>query len=320
MAEAAALREAKKALGHLPSFDGTTTWRTFEDRYRLWNELNLTPEVPVDFRKQSLLYCLKGTATERARPFRIGQPGYADAATLEAYVLVLRGVFQPQEESELARAEFKAQKQRKNEDIATYLMTKISLFENAFPEDQRSFATLLTEVIDGIYNPVVKRIVRRGNPEDQATLRTVAITAVANEREAYRGGYGESASLDGLACVSIPFAVIDQGEPMDVDKVGKLDVTCYRCQKKGHMRKDCRVKLKNQESGKGGAEKEGKNPRRKGKCYNCGKDGHFSRECRSPKKNDEGKKAENCQKRVKNLEEEEEDPFLDDSEGVGLIW
>ena len=59
-------------------------------------------------------------------------------------------------------------------------------------------SVLLTSCIEGMHSTIIKRLVQRSNPGDQTALREAAIRAVANERTAYRAGYAESTSLDGL--------------------------------------------------------------------------------------------------------------------------
>ena len=82
-------------------------------------------------------------------------------------------------------------------------------------------------------------MIQRANPENAEQLRTAAIRAVANERSAYRGGYSESTSLDGLETSSMLISVTETSgvEPMEVDKVGAI--TCYRCDKPGHRKSEC---------------------------------------------------------------------------------
>ena len=313
-------QSARKALGYMPQFDATSPWRCFEDRFKLWMEMNLDDEITVEFRKRALLYAMKGSAADRARIYKEGSTQWNNAADMPTYLTAMRNIFMPSEESEIARAEFKALKQKKNEDIASYLTMKISLWENAFPEAERSFHTLLSEIISGVYNNVVKRIIRRANPVDQATLRTVAITAVANERESYRGGYGESTSLDGLACVSIPRQVDEEYEPMEVDRINKMEIQCYKCKKMGHISRYC-------PSNKPREEEQPRKP--KLRCYRCQLIGHVAAKCRVNLSKDQGKEGKTKQN-VKTFDEKTEDEemdkeenhFLDEAEEeeINQIW
>ena len=60
----------------------------------------------------------------------------------------------------------------------------------------------MLHIIRGLCNHSVRRQVRRANPKDEAALRVAVVEATPAERDAYNGGYGESASADGLITVS----------------------------------------------------------------------------------------------------------------------
>ena len=93
---------------------------------------------------------------------------------------------------------------------------------------------------------------------------------------------------------------------MEVDKVGAI--TCYRCDKPGHRKSECRVPAykikKKKDKGQGGSKKDKKNL----KCYKCDKTGHFARECRSGNKKEQGAAKGVDEKQL--TEQEEEDIFL----------
>ena len=62
---------------------------------------------------------------------------------------------------------------------------------------------------------------------------------------------------------------------------------CFKCNKYGHIAKECH----------GGNTRGGK------KCYNCDKEGHFSKNCRAPRKN-----------RIRSMVEEEDEDVETQSE------
>ena len=76
----------------------------------------------------------------------------------------------------------------------------------------------------------------RANPKDEAALRVAVVEATAVERNAYNGGYGESASADGLITVSsarramgnLPEEAPTGPVPMEVDAVQGKEQECYR--------------------------------------------------------------------------------------------
>ena len=292
----AAEREARKSLGHMPKYEGRTPWRSFETQFENWRFLNAINDQAVDFQKRALFMALTS-----------GTQLYAAAATYDAWMVALRGIFEPAAESEMSRVEFRLKTQGKSEDISSYLNIKYALYENAYAEGERSFSVLLTSCIEGMHSTVIKRLVQRSNPADQTALRDAAIRAVANERTAYRAGYAESTSLDGLETTmqAVSLASGSGGvEPMEVD--GIKGIKCFRCSKEGHRRADCRVpewkiKKAQKEKEKGDA---GRPTRDKSnlKCFRCGKRGHFSRECKGTKKEKGG-----SSKKVGDEEPDEED-------------
>ena len=55
-------QSARKALAYMPQYDGSTPWRIFEDRFKLWSQMNLDNEIDDNFKKRALLYAMKGSA------------------------------------------------------------------------------------------------------------------------------------------------------------------------------------------------------------------------------------------------------------------
>ena len=102
---------AARALAATPKFFGPESWRNFQSAYLTWYRINRIQELDDDFQKRSLLTCMRGKAIAMTRPKAVITAAWRDAADLNAYVLTLRGVFLPPEESEMSRTEFKIRKQ-----------------------------------------------------------------------------------------------------------------------------------------------------------------------------------------------------------------
>jgi len=78
--------------------------------------------------------------------------------------------------------------------------------------------------------------------------------------------------------------------PMEVDAVQGKERECYRCHRRGHLRKDCRAKktlegkeIVDKPRGKSAEAKGRENGARKKRCFTCQKPGHLAKECRSLK-------------------------------------
>ena len=266
---------ACKALGNAPRFTAKDSWRNFESQFETWWRVNRIDAQGGEFQKRALLSCMRGQAVEMVRPYAEGSQTWNDSPDLTLYLEAFRRIFLPPEESEMARSEFKCRKQARREDISTYLSSKIALWQLAYPEDQRSFAGLMDETIAGIANRVIKRNLRYAQINNIQTLRTTAVRLVAAERQCYREGTAESTSLDGLAATT--FITHEQGsdEEMDYEEGGvnavggKFDGNCRKCGKYGHKAAECRQKP--------GAGKYDQKDKRK--CYRCDRPGHMKKDC-----------------------------------------
>ena len=216
-----------------PKYAGKESWRTFENTFATWWRVNRIDAQDGEFQKRALLSCMRGQAVEMTRPYSEGTDTWNNCADLTNYLEAFRRIFLPPEESELARSEFKARKQSRREDISTYLSAKIALWQLAYPEEERSFASLMDETIAGIANRVVKRNLRYAQINDIQALRTTAVRIVAAERQCYREGTSESTSLDGLAATTFVAAENDNDEEMDYDDGGvnavKFEGNCRKC-------------------------------------------------------------------------------------------
>ena len=283
---------ALKSMGKVPTYDGTFAYRNYEPSFLYYGALNFFDTLPLPQRKIVLLSAMRGEAQTKTRNLRPGKPAFDDTDTFEEFALRVYQVFAPPAESELARSEFAARSQGRREDISSYLSEKYSLYDSGFNIEEQNFYVLMQETIKGIFSPVIKRMVRRANPQNQQELRTIAIQAVAFEREAYESGYAESQSLDGLEASTIirNYQAGRGEEPMQIGKISEQ--RCYSCNKTGHYQRDCYKKQRgfnqtksNQNYTRGAMRKDQSNGGQETKpkqCYQCGKNGHIKADCKVP--------------------------------------
>ena len=245
--------------------------------------------------KSGLLMSLTGSAASRASGSGIGSTAFNDAVRFEDYATVLLGIFEPDSEKQIARADFSAYRQDANEDIGSYLAIKEDLWRVAYPgtdltTDDSAFATYQREMVSGIYNRVIKRLVIRANPRTAETLKTACLEAVSAERSNYDLGCSESMSLDGLASVTRGHQRRRADEAMEVNalrasSVKDPNVTCGFCSNKGHRTAECRKRQKHlsQQTPKLLEKKRETRTRDKPKetrtCRACNKTGHLEASC-----------------------------------------
>lgn len=262
---------ACKSLASCPKFNGKGNWRTFESSYETWYRVNQIDQQAQEFQKRSLLACMRGQAVEMTRPYNEGSQTWINCVAFADYLEAFRRVFLPPEESELARTEFKVRKQGRKEGISSYLSAKVALWQLAYPEAERSFSTLMDEIIAGTANRVVKRRLRYADIGNVPELRRQAVKMVAAERQCYREGTSESTSMDGLAATTHIKSDQYSDDDMDVDDenmnaMGKFDGNCRKCGTYGHKAVQCR-------------KTKGTDAKDQRKCYTCDRTGHLKKDC-----------------------------------------
>jgi hypothetical protein len=299
-----ARKEWSNAIRALPSFDARTTgqgttWRNHRREIEQWFLLFSINEIGVPLDRQKLAICstLKGNADRAVQLHGPGKPSFNAALTVEAYLDVIEAVFQPQAETALARQDFVAREQTTMEPVSVYLADKFALYYASIPnEAQRNFRDLKEHALKGLRSKYVQNKVIEKEPESEEQLMAVCATAVGQARQGYTLGTGIVPNLDGLASTTLSNRfLMNQDEPMEVDRMGE-DRSCYKCNKKGHLAKDCH---KDSPRGRGGPTQRGGHggPSGRGRgrdgparsktdlvCYYCANKGHKRPECRSLKK------------------------------------
>lgn len=260
---------ARHALKTMPKYDQAFGgFRQWSDSWQLWYTLNaINTTVAIDqgvFAKQCLLFAMTGAARDMVEPIKIGTPTFNDT-TVEQFHQHLETIFEPAAEQEMARQRFRDVKQRRDEDISTYISRKLALYNRAYPVAERSVQIYREHAINGMFANVVKRDMMRANSQTYNEVRDDAIRIVAMHRNCYKFGYGEATDLGGLAATTKVAQNNIEGEAMDIDNLEEVKSF-------GEQR------FKSAGGGQGRSNKETR------KCYNCNTIGHLSAKCTAPRR------------------------------------
>ena len=148
------------ALRNVPKFTNgpNEPWRDFEKIWRVWYETHeIGNLVGLPKQKIALVNALHGRAIRAVDQHGSDKPSFAAAASIEAYITLIREVFNPPSESQTARTDFERRKQERHEPAVVYLADKKSLYYHALPTAAaRSFTYFKSEVLKGIYASYVK--------------------------------------------------------------------------------------------------------------------------------------------------------------------
>ena len=312
----AQMRDGKHSVRSCPKYDRKVPWRQFVYEFKSWVETFDIEQCGDEFIKNTLVWAMKGQAQDMISCHRRGTETFRKNVTWLSYARAIESIFAPPAESQLAKQEFKAYRQRQTEDISSYLSTKRALHDVAYPNKNGNFDNLLDAVIEGIYNKEVKLQLLRSNPKDIDEMESNAVRIVANERNAFEQGFSRCETKDGLYHTTMIGVRHAQEEPMDISvlkdeirtlkesinavhgkPVDKSKISCYFCGKKGHWKSECRslAAQRGGVRGRGGFSARNQNQRggsSGGKfpfdCHHCGKNGHKKADCYKWKQEQQG--------------------------------
>ena len=130
----AVLDKGRLALRDLPKFDRSGTWRSFAVEFSFWLDSYDAFRCGDDFIKKPLLKYFKGNALTMVTNHRPGSESYNAYPYFWQFVIFIQGIFAPEQESQLAKSEFKGYRQSAREDISSYSSTKCALFDVAYEQ------------------------------------------------------------------------------------------------------------------------------------------------------------------------------------------
>ena len=185
----AQIRLEEQVLRSVPKFrdDGTVLFREHLSEIQKFIETRSHYLYTEKIKKTILWESLVGKAIQKViNNIEIKESFRND--DFEQFCGKVRQGFNPDSERGLVRSEFHAYQQTATQDVASYLTGKLSLYELAYDESERSYETLRAAAIKGLINLAVRRDVRRRNPKSEAALREAVVEAMAAECDAYHGG------------------------------------------------------------------------------------------------------------------------------------
>ena len=226
--------------------------------------------------------------------------------TFERFEVLLTELFCPETESRMAKQTFAALRQGPEEDFMGYFAHKAGLWETAYPGDingqpEEIKTMFIEEVITSLNNTEVKRnLIRKMDDLTPNNLRQMITKEIATEERLCNLSLSENGSRAGLTYSSElkkQYGQYNEVEPMDLSN---LNIKCYKCNKVGHMQRDCREKNEDKmnprryqsgyQSNNTGRKKETRS------CNRCYTPGHLRKFCKIPESKLEAVKRKNKDK------------------------
>ena len=301
-----------KILRNAPTFEAKAneSWRMFEFKFDNWRHVSrLNLYATEDDKKRALLQCLQGNAMRALELHGENSTAFTTSRTLEEYMGHIRNIFSPVAEKELARATFKARKQKSTEPPSVYFSEKLALYMQMQRDTPMDFEVFREEMTNGLVSKHLQSRIIESEARDDRQLLNDLMKYTAQGQAKFKAGCPDVVSLDGLALTTqFTRNELEDEEGMEIDKInGKETRKCYNCQTIGHLAKDCRKAKRDKTEKKDMA------------CNYCQKKGHFERECYK-KKREQQDKGEKFKKKggIKNTKEDDEED--EDSEALAIEY
>ncbi len=269
---------ARKTLfSSLPTYRGpqVDSWREYKRAIKRAWQKSLHPAEDVEGRKLSIFDGLRSEAAAQAEMVE----EESENLTVEQIWTRLDSLFAPIQESVLSQQEFKQYSQQPSQPAISYLQNKRTLYRAGWPNpESQDLKFLYCEMIKGLASTAIKKQLFREEFVSAEALSNRCLMLIAAERQLQDLGLASDNSLAGLATNSLPLQNSwSADEKMDISAVNLgSGPICYGCNKRGHVKAECRARRGGETSGRGPVSRT---------CYRCGHKGHFKRECKIPEKN-----------------------------------
>jgi hypothetical protein len=196
-------------------------WQTWRQVFQItceangWNDLR---------RRQMLASSMSGQAQRSTADIAHN----AAAQTLPLMLDLYQERFMPEAESEVARVQFGQSRQTESESVMEWHARVRALYLRAYPQQIAAAETSL-QLIDQFKTGLANPLVRQFAWETRTATFTLALQAA----------HRKTASIDVMAVIG---GVRIKKEPgLNAVAVDMANKTCWFCDKKGHLKQDCRA-------------------------------------------------------------------------------
>ncbi|VDI13652.1 Hypothetical predicted protein [Mytilus galloprovincialis] len=255
---------------YIVHFEQTAQWNDWDD----------------ESKAQQLCMCLRGTAQKLL--------GDAKSNVLADYTSLkdmLSKRFAPKERITAYRCEFNSRIRRKSESIQDYGYALRRLVRLAYPDLEKTEDLAIDQFIRGLGNFDVQKRVQFSHPttlesaialaieyeafvgsmstevrkpKEQTEEHAAAIQSVKRSDKNDKGNTENVKAQSDLSEVTRTIMNCFEQLSKKIEEINKtIPLQCTKCNRLGHVVKDCRVPT----------------------CYNCQKVGHVSKDCKAPKSN-----------------------------------
>lgn len=262
----------REKISSLPEYDGEAS--TFDDWSFRVNMALMAGNVIPPRSFYLILSALKGNAVTMAKHL---EERITRFFTTEEFLKALREIFVSPAHKAISRAKFQSRIQLESENLATYHGLLKTLFRESYDENQCDESILIDKFVKGLRSKALKRKIMDLDvigqyPTTYGDCLTKAMGYQAKYETLQFGntpGFSRSNNFgsEPMELGAMKFKKQQQKYQKDSKEfLGSKDskeMVCFKCNKKGHIKKDCKIKFL---------------------CNFCKKEGHLEANCFKKKK------------------------------------